>query len=308
MENNKAPMSVSQTLIEGLIQNIRGVPVILDRDIAALYGVETKRINEQVKRNIERFPDDFMFQLSNSELEIWKSHNATSNSIKMGMRKRPYAFTETGVAMLSSVLKSQKAIEINIMIMRAFVTMRHYWLQNPHIFQRLEAMEHNQLMLHKHQSETDRKIEDILTKLDNKVSPKMEGFFFEGQIFDAYSLISDIVRQAERRIILIDNYTDDRVLRTIDKRKEGVEAIIYTDFRHSYISQDIAKHDDQYPKIEVCDCRNIHDRFLIIDDKIYFIGGSIKDLGKKVVAFSQMNQNPEVILSQLKCKLQDADR
>lgn len=300
MENDNSMNPVSHTFIEGLIQNIRGVPVILDRDIATLYGVETRRINEQVKRNIERFPEDFMFQLSNSELEFWKSQNATSNSVIMGMRKRPYAFTETGVAMLSSVLKSSKAIEVNIMIMRAFVTMRHHWLQNPHIFQRLETIEHNQLLLHKRQSETDKRIEDILTKLDKNESKKIEGFFFEGQIFDAYSLISDLVRQAEKRIVLIDNYTDDRVLRTIDKRKEGVEAIIYTDFRHSYISQDISKHNDQYPKIEVRNCKNIHDRFLIIDDKIYFIGGSIKDLGKKIVAFSQMNQNPEIILSQLK--------
>lgn len=300
MENESQILPLSQSAVERLIQNIRGVHVILDRDIAGLYGVETRRINEQVKRNIERFPEDFMFQLSNSEFEIWKSQNATSNSVVMGARKRPYAFTETGVAMLSSVLKSQRAIEVNIMIMRAFVTMRHYWLQNPHIFQRLETIEHNQLLLHKRQDETDRKIEEVLTKLDNKESEKIEGFFYEGQIFDAYTLISDLVRQARRRIVLIDNYTDDKVLRTIDKRAEGVEATIYTDFRRSYISQDIAKHNSQYPKIEVRDCKNIHDRFLIIDDRIYFIGGSIKDLGKKIVAFCQMNQDPQTILSQLK--------
>lgn len=293
-------MVVSQPVIENLILSIRGIPVILDRDIAALYGVETRRINEQVKRNIERFPPDFMFQLSDNEFEDWKSQNATSNSIIMGARKKPYAFTETGVAMLSSVIKSPKAIETNIMIMRAFVTMRHYWLQNSNIFRRLETLEQHNLRLQNHQDDTDKKIENLLTRLDSKEKENVEGFFFEGQVFDAYTLISDLVRKAKNRIILIDNYVDDRVLRTMDKKCENVKAIIYTDFRRSHISQDIAKHNVQYPEIEVKNCVNVHDRFLIIDNTIYFIGGSIKDLGKKIVAFSRMSQNPDEILNKLK--------
>ncbi len=296
----KSEIIVSQTIIEDLILIIRGIPVILDKDIASLYGVETRRINEQVKRNIDRFPEDFMFQLSDEEFRNWKSQNATSNSVVMGARKRPFAFTESGVAMLSSVLKSSKAIEVNIQIMRAFVTMRHYWTQNAHMFRRLETIEHNQLLLHQHQNETDKKIDEVLDRLDNKELSPIEGFFFEGQIFDAYSLISDLVRTAKSRIILIDNYVDDRVLKVLDKRSEYVAATIYTDPRHSHINNDLKRHNEQYPAIDVYNCTNVHDRFLIIDDTIYFIGGSIKDLGKKIVAFSQMHQNPEDILSKIR--------
>ncbi|MDE6636912.1 MAG: ORF6N domain-containing protein [Muribaculaceae bacterium] len=290
----------SSTVVEDLILNIRGIPVILDKDIAFLYGVETRRINEQVKRNADRFPEDFMFQLSDDEFRDWKSQNATSNSVIMGARKRPYAFTESGVAMLSSVLKSSKAVEVNIKIMRAFVTMRHYWMQNSNVFQRLEAIEYNQLLLHKHQNDTDRKIEEVLNRLDNKDTMPFEGFFYEGQIFDAYSLMSDLIRKAKSRVILIDNYVDDRVLKILDKRYENVRATIYTDPRHSHIAYDLKRHNEQYPEIETYNCSNVHDRFLIIDDTIYFIGGSIKDLGKKIVAFTRMHQNPDDILSKLR--------
>lgn len=291
---------VSQSNIESLILNIRGVPVILDRDIATLYGVETKRINEQVKRNKERFPEDFMFQLNEQEFSDWKSHFATSNSIIMGARKRPFAFTETGVAMLSSVLKSSKAIDVNIMIMRAFVAMRHYWTSNNYIFQRLESIEHHQLLLHNHQVETDQKIEEVLTHLDSTESEPIEGFFYDGQIFDAYVLISELVRKANKAIVLIDNYVDERVLKIMTKRKDGVTALIYTDPRHSQITTDLKKHNAQYPAIEVRNCSNVHDRFLIIDETVYFIGGSIKDLGKKIVAFSKMHLSPPEILSKIK--------
>lgn len=212
----------------------------------------------------------------------------------------PFAFTENGVAMLSSVLRSKTAIEVNIQIMRAFTAMRSFMMSNAHMFQRLETMEHHQLLLHKHQTETDRKIEEVLTRLDSRESEPIEGFFFEGQIFDAYTLVSDLVRKAKRRIILIDNYVDDKVLRVLDKRKDGVSAMIYTDPRRSHISIDLKRHNAQYPQIEVRDCGNVHDRFLIIDDIVYFIGGSIKDLGKKIVAFSRMRQSPDGILSKLR--------
>lgn len=272
----------------------------MDRDIASLYGVETRRINEQVKRNAERFPEDFMFQLNEQEFSDWKSQNATSNSIIMGARKRPYAFTETGVAMLSSVLKSTKAIEVNIMIMRAFVAMRRYWAHNNYMFQRLESVEYHQLLLQQHQTETDKKIDEVLTRLDNKETEPLEGLLYDGQIFDAYVLISDLVRKANKGIILIDNYVDDRVLKLLTKRKEGVNATIFTDPRHSQISNDLKKHNAQYPQVEVRSCSNVHDRFLIIDDEVYLIGGSIKDLGKKIVAFSRMHQSPDEILSRIK--------
>lgn len=285
--------------IENMIYVVRGQQVMLDSDLARLYGVETKRLKEQVRRNINRFPEDFMFELTIDECS--RSQIATLNG-KRGhnIKYMPFVFTENGVAMLSSVLKSETAIEVNIRIMRAFTSMRSFMQSNAHVFQRLETLEHNHLLLHHHISETDKKIEEVLTRLDNKDAEPLEGFFFEGQIFDAYSLISDLVRKARRRIVLIDNYVDDRILKVLDKRAERVIATIYTDPRHSHIENDLHRHNAQYPAIDVYHCANVHDRFLIIDDTIYFIGGSIKDLGKKIVAFSQMHQNPDEILSRLR--------
>ena len=300
-DNNKFELIADSTRsallpIESLIHVIRGQQVMLDSDLARLYGVETKRLKEQVRRNLNRFPLDFMFELTKEE--CLRSQIATLNGGRgQHIKYMPFVFTENGVAMLSSVLKSETAIEVNIRIMRAFTSMRSFLTSNARIFQRLETVEHHQLLLQKHQSETDRKIEEVLTRLDSNESEPIEGFFFEGQIFDAYTLIADLVRKAKKRIILIDNYVDDKILKVLDKRKDGVSAMIYTDPRHSHISLDLSRHNAQYPHIEVRDCVNVHDRFLIIDNSVYFIGGSIKDLGKKIVAFSQMQQNPDDILS-----------
>lgn len=285
--------------IENLIHIIRGQQVMIDSDLARLYGVETKRLKEQVRRNMNRFPEDFMFELTKED--CLRSQIATLNAGRgQHLKYLPFAFTENGVAMLSSVLKSDTAIEVNIRIMRAFTAMRSFLTNNAHVFQRLETVEHHQLLLQEHLSEHDRKFEEVLSRLDDKDSEPIEGFFFEGQIFDAYSLISDLIRKATRRIILIDNYVDDRILKVLTKRGDGVAAIIYTDPRYSQISNDLRRHNAQYPRIEVRHCTNVHDRFLIIDDTVYFIGGSIKDLGKKIVAFSQMHQNPDSILTRLR--------
>ena len=303
LEPTSTPEATSLMPIENLIHVVRGQQVMFDSDLAELYGVEKKRLNEQVKRNITRFPSDFMFQLTRKELfdlqnDInLKSQIATSSW--GGSRKLPYVFTENGVAMLSSVLRSETAINVNIKIMRAFTAMRSFLLNNAHVFQRLETIEHHQLLLQKHQSDTDKKIEEVLDRLDNKDSEPIEGFFFEGQIFDAYTLISDLVRKAKKRVILIDNYVDDRVLKTLDKRADNVKATIYTDPRKSHIRTDLERRNRQYPPIEVKDCSNVHDRFLIIDDTIYLIGGSIKDLGKRIVAFCELSQDPQNILSHL---------
>ncbi len=284
--------------IENMIHIIRGQQVMIDSDLARLYGVETKRLKEQVRRNINRFPEDFMFELSKEECS--RSQIATLNASRgQNLKYMPFVFTENGVAMLSSVLKSDTAIEVNIRIMRAFTSMRSFLMSNAHVFQRLEAVEHHQLLMQKHLSDTDRKIDEILTRLDDNDSEPIEGFFYDGQIFDAYSLISDLIRKAKKRIILIDNYVDDRVLKVMTKREVGVSATIYTDPRHSQIINDLRHYNAQYPRIEVRNCTNVHDRFLIIDDTVYFIGGSIKDLGKKIVAFSQMQQNPDSILGRL---------
>lgn len=297
--------SLSQQ-IENLIHVIRGRQVMLDSDLAKLYGVETKVLNQAVKRNIERFPEDFMFQLTKEE--CLRSQFVTLNEARgKHLKYYPHAFTENGVAMLSSILRSKIAIEVNINIMRAFTVMRSYVQTNAHVFQRLETLEHHHILVSKqlletseHISETNRRIDEVLNRLDTKEIEPLQGFFFDGQIFDAYTLISDLVRKAKIRIILIDNYVDDRILKILDKRVIGVKATIYTDPRHSHIENDLQRHNAQYPVIEVHNCSNVHDRFLIIDDIIYFIGGSIKDLGKKIVAFSQMHQSPDEILSKLR--------
>ena len=281
--------------VESLIRVIRGQQVMLDRDLAELYGVETRRLNEQVKRNIERFPEDFMFQLTKEEFENWKSQFATSNSIVMGARKRPYAFTEQGVAMLSGVLKSSTAVEANIRIMRAFVSMRHFMVNNAAIFRRLETIEFNQLESNKvqakilaHQEVQDHRIDEIFRRLDEGMYKPKQGIFFDNQIYDAYSFVSELVKSAKQRIILIDNYVDETVLTLLDKRGENVSATIYTQQVSRQFRLDVDRHNCQYPPIEVDVFRRSHDRFLCIDDTVYHVGASIKDLGKKWFAFSKM--------------------
>ena len=293
--------------VESLIRVIRGQQVMLDRDLAELYGVETKRLNEQVKRNIERFPEDFMFQLTKEEFENWKSQFATSNSIVMGARKRPYAFTEQGVAMLSGVLKSSTAVEANIRIMRAFVSMRHFMVNNAAIFQRLETIEFNQLESNKvqakilaHQEVQDHRIDEIFRRLDEGIYKPKQGIFFDNQIYDAYSFVSELVKSAKQRIILIDNYVDETVLTLLDKRGENVSATIYTQQVSRQLRLDVDRHNSQYPPIEVDVFRRSHDRFLCIDDTVYHVGASIKDLGKKWFAFSKMEDfKPEELVARI---------
>ena len=293
--------------VESLIRVIRGQQVMLDRDLAELYGVETRRLNEQVKRNIERFPEDFMFQLTKEEFENWKSQFATSNSIVMGARKRPYAFTEQGVAMLSGVLKSSTAVEANIRIMRAFVSMRHFMVNNAAIFQRLETIEFNQLESNKvqakilaHQEVQDHRIDEIFRRLDEGMYKPKQGIFFDNQIYDAYSFVSELVKSAKQRIILIDNYVDETVLTLLDKRGENVSATIYTQQVSHQFRLDVDRHNSQYSPIEVDVFRRSHDRFLCIDDTVYHVGASIKDLGKKWFAFSKMEDfKPEELVARI---------
>lgn len=272
---------IQQVGLEHLIYVFRDKQVMLDRDIALLYGVETRRLNEQVKRNLERFPKDFMFQLNQEEFNNWKSQFATSNSILMGARKRPYAFTENGIAMLSSVLRSPTAIEANIRIMRAFTSMRHFLASNAQIFQRLSNIEY-------HQVETDKRIDEVFKRIDAQTPPQ-QGIFFDGQVFDAYRFVADLIRKAKKSIVLIDNYVDDSVLSILDKRKDKVLATIYTQNISSQLQLDINKHNSQYPLIDVKQFNKAHDRFLLIDNEVYHIGASIKDLGKKWFAFTLMH-------------------
>ena len=273
--------------IQPMIRTIRGQQVMLDKDLAMLYGVETRRLNEQVKRNMERFPKDFMFQLTKEEFEDWKSQFATSKSVVMGARKLPYAFTENGVAMLSSVLRSQTAIEANIRIMRAFVAMRRFISTNAQLFQRLETIEYHQLEMKRYQEVTANRIDEVFKRLDAN-APSIQGIFYDGQVFDAYCFVSDLIRKAKHSVVLIDNYVDDTVLTVLDKRIEGVSATIYTQRVSNQFKLDIDRHNAQYPHIEVEQFNKAHDRFLLIDEEVYHIGASIKDLGKKWFGFTLM--------------------
>lgn len=271
--------------IRPMIRVIRGLYVLLDSDLSALYGVETRRLNEQVKRNIARVPEDFMFQLSKAELDNLMSQNATSSW--GGTRKLPYAFTEQGIAMLSSVLKSKTAVEANIRIMRAFVSMRRFLITNVQLFQRLEALEYHQLEMKQHQEVADKRIDEVFKRLDANIFPR-QGIFYDGQIFDAYRFVSDLIRKAKQSIALIDNYVDDTVFTLLDKRATGVSAIIYTLRVSNQLQLDLDRHNAQYARIEVEQFNKAHDRFLLIDDEVYHIGASIKDLGKKWFGFTLM--------------------
>ena len=269
--------------IENRILLIRGIHVMIDRDLAELYQIETKTLNQQVKRNQERFPDAFMFRLNEHEFSELVTNCDRFNSLKHSS-SLPYAFTEQGVSMLSAVLRSPTAIQVSICIMESFVKMRRYLVSNIGLFQRLEQFEIRQ-------KNTEKQVDKILHIIDESRNLKQEqGIFFDGQIFDAYVFAADLVRSAENSIILIDNYIDETVLTILDKRHEDVEAIIYTKELNRQFSLDLKKHNEQYRPIEVRTFNKAHDRFLLIDDKVYHLGASLKDLGKKWFAFSLMKE------------------
>ena len=302
--------------IRSKIHFIRGQQVMLDRDLAELYEVETKRLNEQVKRNIERFPEQFCFQLTREEVENLKNLNpvmsqfvtSPNNSVKSqiatsrntpnnifsgqegGTRKLPFVFTEQGVAMLSAVLKSETAIKASIQIMTVFVEMRHFLTSNAQLFQRLEFIEKHQLESDIHQKETDKKLDELFSLMDKYNVKDEQGIYFQGQVFDAYAKFETFMAQATKEIILIDNYVDLSVLQRLAKKQKGVNVIIYTDPKTKLTAQDVQAFNAQYPTLTLNFTTKAHDRFLIIDQTtMYHIGASLKDLGKKHFAFSVIN-------------------
>ena len=282
-----------KTRIEERILTIRGKQVILDRDLAQLYQVEVSQMNRQVKRNIERFPDDFMFQITREEWSGLKCHFGISNS-RGGDRTLPYAFTEQGVSMLSGLLRSPIAIEANIRIIRAFVALRKAFKDNEMILHRIERIEYRQ-------SNSEFRIEELFNIIqDTQENKNIQGIFFDGQIYDAYTFVADLIRKAARRIVLIDNYIDDTVLTMLSKRADGVEAIVYTGKVSRQLQLDIDKYNAQYPPVEIRTFSKAHDRFLIIDDVVYLIGASIKDLGKKWFGFTLMeNTSAEELVGRM---------
>lgn len=283
--------------IQKKIYNIRGEKVMFDNDLANFYGVETKVLNQVVKRNIARFPEEFMFRLSKEELENWKSQIVTSNREKMGLRKLPNVFTEQGVAMLAGVLRSDKAIKMSIQIISAFVSMRRFIISNAQLFQRIDTVEKKQLKL---EMETDKRFDEVFNAMQSKELEPKQGIFFDGQIFDAYKFISGLIRKAEKSIILIDNYIDETILDLFTKKKKNVKVIILTRKSTKTTSLDIKKFNEQYPTLEIKEFSFSHDRFLIIDGKdVYHFGASLKDLGKKWFAFSKFDKNAIELLRKL---------
>lgn len=352
--------NVTAQTIENKIFTIRGVQVMLDKDLAELYEVETKRINEQVKRNIERFPEEFCFQLTKEEVEILRSQIATLNTENSFLRSQnetskseiptlksqyatsrsqivtlnkedsflksqivtskkenrggnrylPYAFTEQGVAMLASILKSETAVKLSIQIMNAFVQMRHFISANGSLFARLDSVEKKQIeteeklnrnivQFHEKLDVHEKNFEKVFDALEAADLPK-QGVFCDGQIFDSYEFMSDLIRKAKTSIVLVDNYVDDTVLSMLDKRKSGVSATIYTQSISKQLTLDLQKHNAQYAPIDICLIKNFHDRFLFLDEKsIYHIGASVKDLGKKVFGFSKLGLDAKQIMNML---------
>ncbi len=295
---------------------IRDQKVMLDSDLAEIYGVETRRLNEQVKRNMDRFSELFMFQLTNEEYEnlmfqtgtssgdeFLRSQNGTLKKTDLksqiatsswgGRRTNPFVFTEHGAIMISSVLKSETAVQASIRIVQAFVEMRKYMSANSQLFLRLDTLEQKML-------QTDEKVDRVFKALeDNSIQPK-QGIFFDGQVFDAYTFVSGLVRSAKASIVLIDNYIDDTVLTLLTKREKEVTAAIYTHEISKQLLLDLKKHNTQYAPVELKELKNAHDRFLIIDqNELYHFGASLKDLGKKWFAFSKMETGAIEMLGKL---------
>ena len=278
---NKAIISKQE--IENQIYTVRDQQVMLDSYLARIYQVETKNLNKAVKRNTERFPASFCFQLTKEEVENLRFQFGTSSLNYGGRRYLPYVFTEQGIAMLSAVLRSEIAIKVSIEIMNAFVEMRRMLISNASLFHRLDKIELKQL-------QSDQKFEEIFKALESHKLHSEKGIFYNGQVFDAYTFVSDIIRNAKTSIILLDNYVDDTVLTLLGKRSDNVTTTIYTKNISNQLRLDLQRYNSQYPPIEIEIFSDAHDRFFIIDNtELYHIGASLKDLGKKWFAFSRMD-------------------
>lgn len=282
-------ISLTQQQLENQIFSVSGKQVMLDFHLAALYAVETKRLNEQVKRNLNRFPVSFRFQLNEAEWESLQAQGATtttnqdlrSHFATAKRRTLPYVFTEQGIAMLSAVLNSDTAVRMSIQIMEAFVHMRQVLGANTLVLQRLATLERRQV-------ETDQQFEKVFKALEGNAIPS-QGVFFEGQVFDAYELASRIIRSAKKTIVLIDQYVDENTLTQLSKKAKGVQVLLLTQPLGKQLALDLQKANTQYGDFVAKPFTQSHDRFLIIDGhEVYHLGASLKDLGKKWFAFSKL--------------------
>jgi len=304
MKNDEKPLepTVEDMPIARQILVIRDKQVMLDRDLATLYGVETKVLNQAVKRNQERFPERNCFQLTRDELpNPSKSQivtlNVSGNKRGSNVKKLPFAFTEQGVAMLASVLRSETAVRISLQIMDAFVAMRHFMMQNGGFINRLSNVEAKILEQDSHLIDHDRKFDELFEAMD-RGELKSKGLFYNNQEFDAYVFVCGLIRQAKRRIVLVDKYVSENVLAMMLKREKGVSATIYTDVQSKVHKVDLEKYNAQYPDspLNVLSCYGMHDRFLFIDDTAYHFGASLKDLGKNTFFFTQEDFSLEEVL------------
>lgn len=275
--------------IKSLIYTIRGKQVMLDSDVANIYHCETKYVNRVVKRNIERFPEEFCFQLNENEFESLRCQFVTLNENGRGQHRKylPYVFTEQGIAMLSALLKSDIAVSVSVNIMKAFIEMRKFLMINGQVFERLTSVEHKLL-------EHDKKFDEVFNQLQLEENIKQR-IFFDGQIYDAYSIIVDIIKKANSKILIIDNYIDDSVLKMLAKKKKNVEVVILTSDKSNIENLDVKKFNKEYPILKVSKTNKFHDRFIIIDNKeMYHLGASIKDLGKKCFGINRI-EDVEII-------------
>ena len=281
--------NISNEEIKNLIYTIRGKQVMLDSDVAMLYHYETKKINQAVKRNIDRFPERFCFKLTEEELETMWSQIVTTSKLEdnkyRSKKYLPYVFTEQGIAMLSGLLKNEIAVQVSIKIMDAFVEMRKYINLNKHLFEKVVTIESK---MDKKFIEYDRKFDEVFNQLQQEENIKQR-IFFDGQIYDAYSLIIDIIKKANKKILIIDNYIDDSVLKMLTKKNSNVEVVILTSDKCNIQKIDIQKFNKEYPLLKVAKTNKFHDRFIVIDNKeMYHLGASIKDLGKKCFGINKI--------------------
>ena len=268
---------------------------MLDSDLAKLYGVETKRLNEAVTRNIERFPERFCFRLSSGEVDDLRSQIATLHP-ELGKqdswwRYMPRVFTEQGVSMLSAVLRSKTAIDVSIRVMDAFVEMRHFIASNAAMFEQIRAVELRQL---EYQRTTDERFERVFDYMEAHEAPRQK-VFFDGQVYDAFELLVGLVRRARESIVLVDGYADAGTLNILAKKADGVAATIWTHPRARLTKRDVEAFNAQYPRLEVRRTSAFHDRFLILDGaEGYLVGASLKDAGKKAFAVARLEDGESV--------------
>jgi phage regulator Rha-like protein len=269
--------------IKNLIYTIRGMQVMLDSDVANLFKYTTKNINKSVKNNAEKFPEYYCFQLTTKEYNflITRRYNITKIGRSNNRKYLPYVFTEYGITMLAALLKSEVAVNISIKIVNIFMQMRKNFSENNQVFERLTSLEYKLL-------EQEKKINNILGELKFEENIKQK-IFFKGQIYDAYSIIIDIIKSANKKILIIDNYIDDNVLKMLSKKKKDVEVTILTSIKSNIEKLDIKKFNKEYPILKLEKTNKFHDRFIIVDNKeMYHLGASIKDLGKKCFGINKI--------------------